>query len=71
MQYKLSAVVEREESWYVALCPELDVASQGHTIDEAISNLREAIQLYLEAADPSELNLPTAPPLLTTLDVTV
>ena len=71
MQYKFSAIVEHEGAWYVALCPELDVASQGHTVAEALANLREAVQLYLESADPSELQLPTEPPLLTTLDVAV
>ncbi len=69
MTYKLSAIIEKEEAWFVALCPELDVASQGETLDAALNNLREAVQLYLEAADPSEVHLPTQPPFLTTLDV--
>ena len=71
MHYKLSAVIEQEEKFYVALCPELDVVSQGTTIDEALNNLREAVQLYLESADPSEVQLPAHPPLLTTLDIAV
>lgn len=71
MTYKLSAIIEREGAWYVALCPELDVASQGHTLEEALANLREAVQLYVETADPAELDLPQQPPFLTTLDIAV
>ena len=40
---------------YVALCPELDIASQGTTIQEARSNLQEAIELFFEEADPQEI----------------
>ena len=71
MTYKLSAIIEHEDRWYVALCPELGVTSQGETVDAALANLREAVQLYLETADPSEVNLPTEPPLLTTLEIGV
>ncbi|MBI4597914.1 MAG: type II toxin-antitoxin system HicB family antitoxin [Candidatus Omnitrophica bacterium] len=69
MTYKLSAIIEHEGRWYVALCPELGVASQGETVDVALANLREAVQLYLETAEASEVHLPTEPPLLTTLDI--
>ncbi len=48
---RFSVVVRREGKWYVAWCPELDIASQGRTIDEAVSNLKEAIELYLEDED--------------------
>ena len=41
-----TAAVHREEDWYVAQCLEVDVASQGHTIDEALANLAEAVELY-------------------------
>lgn len=51
----LTAIIEREEDGYVALCPELDVASQGGSIEEARDNLREAVELFLEAADPREV----------------
>ncbi|MEM3430474.1 MAG: type II toxin-antitoxin system HicB family antitoxin [Candidatus Bathyarchaeia archaeon] len=47
----LSAVVWREEKLYVALCPELDVASQGKNVEEALENLKEALELYLEDED--------------------
>ncbi|AAM06790.1 type II toxin-antitoxin system HicB family antitoxin [Methanosarcina acetivorans] len=46
--YRFSAVVQKEGKWYVSWCPELDIASQGETIEEAIENLKEAIELYLE-----------------------
>jgi predicted RNase H-like HicB family nuclease len=52
---QLTAIIEREGSGYVALCPELDVASQGDSIEEARLNLQEALELFLEAADPSEV----------------
>jgi hypothetical protein len=41
----------REEDWYIAQCLEVDVASQGHMIDEALANLAEAVELYLEEVD--------------------
>ena len=53
--WQLTAVIEREGKWYVALCPELDVASQGKTIEEARKNLQEAVELFFETADPSEV----------------
>ncbi|MGD0989666.1 MAG: type II toxin-antitoxin system HicB family antitoxin [Candidatus Sulfotelmatobacter sp.] len=52
---QVTAIIEREGSGYVALCPELDVASQGETIDSARNNLREAVELFLETADPAEV----------------
>jgi predicted RNase H-like HicB family nuclease len=50
-----TAVVEKEGSLYVALCPELDVASQGTTVEEATANLKEAVELFLECADSEEI----------------
>jgi predicted RNase H-like HicB family nuclease len=52
---QLTAIVEKEGEGYVALCPELDVASQGDSIEEAARNLREAVELFLECADPGEV----------------
>lgn len=49
----LTAVIKKGEKQYVALCPELDVASQGPTIEDALKNLKEAVELYLE-----EMGLP-------------
>ncbi|MBI2233183.1 MAG: type II toxin-antitoxin system HicB family antitoxin [Candidatus Aenigmarchaeota archaeon] len=44
----LTAVIKKGEKQFVALCPELDVASQGYTIEEALKNLKEAVELYIE-----------------------
>ena len=52
---QLTAIIEREGEGYVALCPELDIASQGDSIEEARKNLQEAVELFFEAADPSEI----------------
>ncbi|MEM9276295.1 MAG: type II toxin-antitoxin system HicB family antitoxin, partial [Cyanobacteria bacterium P01_F01_bin.143] len=51
---KFTAIIELEDDGYVSLCPELDIASQGSTIEEAKQNLGEAIELFLEVADSSE-----------------
>ncbi len=50
-----TAILEKEGDGYVALCPELDVASQGSTVEEALANLKEAAELFLECADPAEI----------------
>jgi predicted RNase H-like HicB family nuclease len=50
-----TAILEKEGELYVALCPELDVASQGTTVEEATANLKEAVELFLECADPREV----------------
>jgi|GEM_PF-818892 len=52
---QLTGLLEREGDGYVSLCPELDVASQGSTMDEALANLREAVELFLETASPTEV----------------
>jgi predicted RNase H-like HicB family nuclease len=52
---RLTAIIEREEGGYVALCPEYDIASQGTTIEEARDNLVEALTLFFESADPAEV----------------
>jgi predicted RNase H-like HicB family nuclease len=52
---QFTAIIEREDDWYVALCPELDIASQGKTIEEARDNLIEALELFFETASPSEI----------------
>jgi predicted RNase H-like HicB family nuclease len=51
----LTGIIEREGDGYVALCPELDIASQGESIEEARRNLLEALELFFEVADPSEI----------------
>lgn len=52
---KLTAIIEREGNGYVSLCPELDVASQGDTIEQARKNLQEALELFFECASPEEV----------------
>ncbi|MCU0246533.1 MAG: type II toxin-antitoxin system HicB family antitoxin [Bryobacter sp.] len=54
--HRLTAIIEREENGFVALCPELDIASQGCTIEEARANLVEALTLFFETASPSEVS---------------
>ncbi|MCJ7440331.1 MAG: type II toxin-antitoxin system HicB family antitoxin [Thermoanaerobaculaceae bacterium] len=53
---QLTAIIEREGDGFVALCPEVDIASQGRTVEEARANLTEALQLFFETADPAEIS---------------
>lgn len=53
--YRLTAVIEREGDGYVSLCPELDIASQGDTVDEARANLREALEGWFLTASATEI----------------
>jgi predicted RNase H-like HicB family nuclease len=55
MTKQLTAIIEREGDGYVSLCPELDIASQGNTIEDARSNLREALELFFETASSEEV----------------
>jgi predicted RNase H-like HicB family nuclease len=55
MEKQLTAIIEREGEGYISLCPELDIASQGGTIEEARNNLREALELFFECASPEEV----------------
>jgi predicted RNase H-like HicB family nuclease len=52
---RLTGLIEREGHGYVALCPELDIASQGSTVDEARRNLIEAVELFFETASSTEI----------------
>ena len=52
---QFTAVIERDDDWYVARCPELDIASQGKSVEEARRNLVEAIELFFEVASPAEV----------------
>ena len=58
---ELSAVVRREDGLYVALCPEFDVASQGKSVEEALKNLKEALELYLDDVDVEKPSKTEAP----------
>lgn len=55
MQKQTTAIIEHEGSGYVSFCPELDIASQGDTVQEARENLREALELFFETASPTEI----------------
>jgi predicted RNase H-like HicB family nuclease len=52
---RLTAIIEHEDDGFVALCPELDIASEGASIEEARNNLIEALTLFFETASPSEI----------------
>ena len=56
MNRQLTAIIEREGDGYVALCPEVDVASQGDTVAEARDNLAEALALFFETASAGEID---------------
>jgi predicted RNase H-like HicB family nuclease len=61
-----TAVIHKEEDLYVAECPEVGTVSQGHTLEEAIANLKEATELYLEEFPLKDVSRP----LLTTFEAT-
>ena len=65
----LTAVLHQEEDMYVAECPEVGTVSQGKTIEEAIANLKEATELYLEEFSLKDLKIKK--PLMTTFEVAV
>jgi len=72
MRYKLTAVIEKEDDGYVALCPELDIASQGDTVEGARKNLEEALSLFFECAPPQEVKERLAQEIyITPVEVTV
>jgi len=52
---RFTAMIYRESDGFVSICPELDIASQGDSVEEASSNLREAVELFMETADESEV----------------
>ena len=64
----LTAAVHQEEDWYVAQCLEVDVASQGETVEEALANLQEAVALYLDEIDDPDRHI-TRTPLVTSFQV--
>ena len=67
MARTLTAIIHKEDSLYVADCPEVGTVSQGKTVEEAIANLKEATELYLEEFPLPEINHP----LWTTFDVDI
>jgi len=55
MSRRLTAIIQSEGDGFVAFCPELDIASQGDTVEAARDNLREALELFFECAAPAEV----------------
>ncbi|OGD44445.1 hypothetical protein A3K69_00015 [Candidatus Bathyarchaeota archaeon RBG_16_57_9] len=68
MTHQFSSIITKENNLYIAHCPELDIASQGESIEEAINNLKEAIELYLEDED-AEIELTDFKPMVTLIEV--
>ena len=62
---RFTAVVTRETPWYVARCLEVEVASQGSTVEEALANLKEALELYFEDTLPERFE----PPIIATVEL--
>lgn len=66
MTRTLTANIWREEDGYVSHCPELDIASQGDTVEEARANLQEAVDIFFEAAAAAEISERLKPEMYTT-----
>ena len=69
MSRKFTAVITKEEKWYVAHCVELGVVSQGKNIEEAQANLKEAVELYLESFGTEDLPESTGEVVIYPLEV--
>lgn len=69
LQHTIKAYVRKSENYYVAECLEINVVTQGKTLDETISNLQEAVALHLEGEDPAEFGLTPNPRLLLTMEL--
>ena len=67
MQKTFTAVIYQEDKWYVAECPETGTVSQGTTLEEAVENLKEATELYLEEVG----TLPFKRSLITTFEASI
>lgn len=70
MDYRFSALITKEDDWYVARCPELAVTSQGKDVESARASLREAIELYLETWGLPDGGPSNGPSFWTTVEVT-
>lgn len=69
MKRTVKAFVTKGETHYVAECPEINVVTQGKTLDETIANLKEAVALFLEGEDPAEFDLVPDPALVVTMEL--
>ena len=71
MSKRFTAVISKEDDWYVAYCVELGVVSQGRTIEEAQSNLKEAVELYVESFGAEDLPETTGEVVFYPLEVAI
>lgn len=69
LQHTVKAIVRRGDQYYVAECVEIAVVTQGRTVDETLSNLREAVALHLEGEDPAQFGLAPNPTILVTMEL--
>ncbi len=69
LQHTIKAFIRKEDDWYVAECKEINVVTQGRTVDETISNLQEAVALHLNGEDLEEFGLAPNPTLLITMEL--
>ncbi len=69
LQESIKAVIQNGQSGYVAECIEISVVTQGQTLDEVVSNLREAVSLHLEGENPADFGLVDKPSLIVTFEL--
>lgn len=69
MTYKFTTIIKQEGKWFVARCVELEVVSQGRTIEQAQKNLKEAVELYFEDRPKPKKELFSHPALITTFEL--
>jgi predicted RNase H-like HicB family nuclease len=69
MRHTIKAFISKGETHYVAECLEINVVTQGKTLDETVANLEEAVALFLEGEDPAEFGLAPDPSLLVTVEL--
>ncbi len=69
MSLKFTTIYHKEGKWYVVFCPDLNITTQGESLEEAQDNIREAIELYLEDAPEHEFSKFTDTPFVKTLEV--
>ncbi len=69
MTYRFSALITKEDDWYVARCPELGVTTQGKDVESARANLREAIELYLETWNGADYKPSEQEPFWTVVEI--
>ena len=68
LQHTIKAFIKKSEKYYIAECHEIPVVTQGKTLDEAVSNLKEAVALHLEGEDLEQLGLAPNPTLIITME---